>query len=73
MHYFATVCLMAAVTAEAVTRRDFNLELALLEKIKSNATPANPDMMPNWMRGFFDDFTPEPESHHQESWHEDEY
>ena len=61
--YFASVCLIAvAECAEHLARGDFNLEEALLnrEAHHSNDLYVHPDKIPNWMRGFYDDFPPEP-------------
>ena len=57
---FATVCLIA-VAAQAKAQTDYSLENTLLRRAKAKNTKVHPDKVPNWMRGFYDDF------HHDEN------
>ena len=69
--YFASVCLVAVVASRANKANDFDLERTLLERNLSNSTYEQP--IPNWMRGFYDDFErvpPQVEHHHWERTHE---
>ena len=54
---FASVCLLAVAVAEAKTREEFSIERAILERSRlKDGLAVHPDSVPNWMRGFFDDF-----------------
>ena len=57
-HFFASSCLLA-VAAEAQARHHYNLEQTLLDRMVPNRVASRPDVIPNWMRGFYDDFTPQ--------------
>lgn len=75
--YFASVCLLAVAT-EASVRRDFNLEATMLENARARANTMNvhPDKIPNWMGGFYDDYTPESSKRserHEQRHHRQEY
>jgi len=45
------------VVAEAKTREDFSIERTLLARAQATkGLTVHPDKVPNWMRGFYDDF-----------------
>lgn len=50
-----------AVAAEAADRRDYNMEAQFLAnaRARANQIKLHPDKIPNWMRGFYDEFKPE--------------
>jgi len=56
---FATVCLIAVAACDENKTADFDLEKVLLNRAadhQSNDMYVQPDNIPNWMRGFYDDF-----------------
>lgn len=62
--YFASLCLLAVSVAAdnryyAEEEHHFNLERHLINRARENSRKPHPDKIPNWMRGFYDDFTPE--------------
>ena len=65
--YFAAVCLVAVVACKENRANNFNLEKTLLNRAQSNDMYVHPDKIPNWMRGFYDDFHPEQRQHWERS------
>ena len=62
---FASVCILAVTVAEAKTREEFSVDRAKLERNRlKNGLAVHPDSVPNWMRGFFDDFQDEGHFYH---------
>ena len=51
---FASVCLIAVV-ARAEHHADYNVEHTIMDR----TLKVHPDKIPNWMRGFYDDFPKE--------------
>ena len=68
--YFASVCLLS-ITAEAKNRADYSLERTLLERAHAKEElNVHPDKVPNWMRGFYDDFHEKTPDYHEQPDHD---